>query len=138
MTSSEFAPRAALAALVLLAVATAVMLVTGPSLVSIGLVALVLLPVVIYLALRWPLASAFGLYVLLVPFDNLLNTGSFGTMTKLLGMVAGAALLLYVVRQRRERLLHPRLWHLPAPLRRCPRCWGARQASGVAGVDEAT
>jgi len=100
VTSSEFAPRAALAALVLFAVSTAIMLVTGPSLMSIGLVALALLPVVIYLALRWPLASTFGLYALLVPFDNLLNTGSFGTITKLLGMAAGAFMLLYVVRRR--------------------------------------
>jgi O-antigen ligase len=52
----------------------------------------------IYAALRWPLDSLFGLFVLLVPFDNVLNTGSFGTLTKLLGEIAGVFVLLWVVR----------------------------------------
>src|SRR5690348_10540943 len=100
MTSSEFAPRAALAAIALVAVAAELVLITGQSFVSIALAAAVLSPVLLYVALRWPVASVFGLYVLLVPFDNLLNTGSFGTLTKMLGMVAGAFLLLYAVRRR--------------------------------------
>lgn len=54
----------------------------------------------IYAALRWPLDALFGLFALLVPFDNVLNTGSFGTLTKLLGVVAGAFLLFWVVRRR--------------------------------------
>jgi O-antigen ligase len=109
MTSSEFAPRAALAAIVLVAVSAAVLLVIGPSLASIGVIALVLSPFAVYVVLRWPLASIFGLYVLLVPFDNLLNTGSFGTLTKLLGMISGAFLLLYVVRRRLVSFQDPTL-----------------------------
>jgi len=109
MTSSQFAPRAALAAIALVAVASGLILVTGPSFVTMGLAAAVLLPVLLYVALRWPIASVFGLYVLLVPFDNLLNTGSFGTLTKLLGMIAGAFLLLYALRQRLISFADPTL-----------------------------
>ena len=136
MRSSEFAPRAALAALVLFALSTAVMLVTGPSLMSIGLVALTLLPVIVYLALRWPLASTFGIYALLVPFDNLLNTGSFGTITKLLGMAAGAFMLLYVVRRRLVSFEDPALrvlgvlglWMLASTF------WALDQSLALAGM----
>ena len=56
--------------------------------------------------------TVFGLYVLLVPFDNLLNTGSFGTITKLLGMVAGAFLLLWVVRRDWSPFEDPAAAHL--------------------------
>ena len=47
---------------------------------------------------RW--IFAFGLYVLLVPFDNLLALGAFGTLTRLLGIVAGVFLMIWVIRRR--------------------------------------
>ena len=77
-----------------------VVLLYGSSMVTIGSVALLLAPAALYVALRWPLEVLFGLYALLVPFDNLLSTGSFGTLTKLLGMLAGGFLLLWVVRRQ--------------------------------------
>lgn len=58
-------------------------------------------PVGIYFALTAPLAFPFCLYVLLVPMDNLLDVSSFGTITKLLGIASGAALLLWTFRSRR-------------------------------------
>jgi O-antigen ligase len=75
------------------------MLLYGSSLVTLASLALVLGPVGLYVALRWPLEALFGLYAVLVPFDNLLSTGSFGTLTKLLGIVAGGFLLLWVARR---------------------------------------
>lgn len=58
-------------------------------------------PVLGYVAIVAPLVFPFGLYVLLVPFDNILNVGAFGTLTKLLAIVAGAAIIFYLVRTKR-------------------------------------
>lgn len=57
-------------------------------------------PVSVYLALTSPLLFPFCLYVLLVPFDNLLDLSSFGTLTKLLGAACGVALLVWLARSR--------------------------------------
>ena len=75
-TISQFGPRAALVAVALIGLATAFALVHGTSLMAVAGVAALVAPLAIYAALRWPLETLFGLYVLLVPFDNLLNTGS--------------------------------------------------------------
>ncbi|MGB8964394.1 MAG: O-antigen ligase family protein [Candidatus Cybelea sp.] len=99
ITPSQFGPRAALVALVPLALATTVLLVKGSNLVAVGTLALLIAPLALYVALRWPLDAIFGLYVVLVPFDNLLSTGSFGTLTKILGMAGGAFLLLWLSRR---------------------------------------
>jgi O-antigen ligase len=58
-------------------------------------------PITAYAALTQPLVFPFSLYVLLVPFDNLLDFSSFGTLTKLLGAMCGAALVLWLVRHRK-------------------------------------
>lgn len=100
--TSPFTPWATLMALPLVAVAALLLLVNGVTFSSVAVAALALAPIGLYLALQWPIESIFALYVLLVPFDNLLGAGSFGTITKLLGMVSGAFLLLWLV--RRERL----------------------------------
>ncbi len=97
--TSQFTPWATLMALPLIAVAALVLLVDGVTVYSVALAAFALAPIGVYVALQWPVESVFALYVLLVPFDNLLGFGSFGTMTKLLGMVAGAFLLLWLVRR---------------------------------------
>jgi O-antigen ligase len=97
---SKLAFPAALAAFALVAVAVAVVLVQGTQIAALALAGLCVLPIVVFLALRWPLDGLFGFYVLLVPFDNLLSTGSFGTITKYLGLIAGAFLLLALVRRR--------------------------------------
>ena len=94
-------PRAVLAvAASLVGAAALVPLAFGVSFSSIALAGLLLGPIALYTALRRPLDFPLGLYILLIPYDNLLGTGSFGTLTKLLGMVAGAFLLLWVARQR--------------------------------------
>jgi O-antigen ligase len=97
----QWVSRVALAAAVVLFSAAAVMLlVSGPSTIVLGLVALLLAPLFVYVALRRPLDFPFGLYVLLVPFDNLLGLGAFGTLTRLLGIIAGAFLMIWILRRR--------------------------------------
>ena len=95
----RFAARAALARSWRCGIGRVVVLLYGSSLVTAGAIALVIAPFALYVALRWPVETVFGLYVVLVPFDNLLNTGSVGTVTKLLGIVAGAFLLLWIARR---------------------------------------
>jgi putative inorganic carbon (hco3(-)) transporter len=57
-------------------------------------------PVLIYLSIVAPLIFPFGAYVALIPFNNILNIDAFGTLTKALGIVSGAALLFYLLRTR--------------------------------------
>lgn len=97
--TSQLAPRAALAAIVPIGIAAALFLINGMNVLTAAAIAALIAPIALYVALRWPLESLFGLYVMLVPFDNLLNTGSLGTLTKLLGIVAGAFLALWVARR---------------------------------------
>src|SRR5579871_281253 len=99
LTTSQIEPRAALVAIALMG-AAAVLLLAGHVGAGTLIFAAILGTAGLYAAVRWPLDALFGLFVLLVPFDNLLNTGSFGTLTKLLGVVAGAFLLFWVVRRR--------------------------------------
>jgi O-antigen ligase len=58
-------------------------------------------PVFVYLAVVAPIVFPFGLFVVLVPFDNLLDINAFGTLTKILGILAGAALLTFLLRTHR-------------------------------------
>ena len=70
-----------------------------------------LVPVAVYVALRWPIVFPFGLYLLLVPFDALLRTegGAGATVTKFVGFAVIAALLVRTVLVRRA-LLPPATW----------------------------
>lgn len=58
-------------------------------------------PFAIVLALRRPLLFPYGLYVIFIPFDNMLSLGSAGTLTKYLALLAFAALAVHIVRTRR-------------------------------------
>ncbi|MBV8636783.1 MAG: O-antigen ligase family protein [Candidatus Eremiobacteraeota bacterium] len=58
-------------------------------------------PVAIYVALTAPLIFPFGLFAIMVPFDNLMTIHSFGTITKLLAICCAVALAarLFVTRR---------------------------------------
>jgi hypothetical protein len=58
-----------------------------------------------YVAIERPMLFPFGLYVLLVPIDDLLNVGHAGTITKLLGMMTFGALFFALL--RRGELVKP-------------------------------
>jgi O-antigen ligase len=62
---------------------------------------LALLPFLVLLALKRPYAFPYGLYVLLVPFDNLLLIPGAGTLTKLLGMVSITCIVVAVLRNKK-------------------------------------
>ncbi len=58
-------------------------------------------PVLVYLGIVTPIVFPFTVYVMLVPFDNILNLSSFGTVTKLMAIASGFAILFYLVRTHR-------------------------------------
>ncbi len=62
---------------------------------------LALLPALLALALKRPYLFPYGLFVIMVPFDNLLMLGGAGTLTKLLGMVATGFVAIQVLREKR-------------------------------------
>lgn len=64
--------------------------------------AAVLGPLAAYCAIFAPMVFPFTFYVALVPFDNLLGTSAaFGTVTRLLAIVCGAAIVFWLIRTRR-------------------------------------
>lgn len=67
-------------------------------------------PVFLYVSIVAPLVLPFGLYVGLVPFDNLLTISAFGTLTKILGIAAGMAIVIYLLRTRRAIAPSPSLF----------------------------
>lgn len=58
-------------------------------------------PALLYLALVVPIAFPFGLYAALIPLDALTDLGTFGTVTRLLGIASAAALIFYMLRTKR-------------------------------------
>lgn len=88
-------------ALCALAVGIAVEVGTGNLTVALILLGICFAPVLVMVAIRWPYVFPYGLYVLLVPFDNMLKLGGSGTLTKMLGIATIVALVLYAIAQRR-------------------------------------
>jgi hypothetical protein len=65
-------------------------------------------PALAYTAIVAPLAFPFTAFVALVPFDNVLNPDGTGTVTRLLAIASGLALLFYIVRT--GRVVRPSGW----------------------------
>lgn len=59
-------------------------------------------PALFYGALTSPVAFPLALYIILIPFDNLLELNAFGTVTKLLAIASGAAMVFYMLRTKRS------------------------------------
>ncbi|MBC5798929.1 MAG: O-antigen ligase family protein [Candidatus Eremiobacteraeota bacterium] len=83
----------------------------GTPLHAVVIGALGLIPIVIYVSLRWPIYFPFSLYALLVPVEALLRTGGTTgpTLTKFASFAVGLAFLARIVLTRRA-LLPPRPW----------------------------
>jgi O-antigen ligase len=58
-------------------------------------------PLAIYGALTYPLVFPFTVFILLVPFDNILNFSAFGTLTRLAAIASGAAIAFWMLRTRK-------------------------------------
>lgn len=58
-------------------------------------------PALLYISIIAPIAFPFSAYVLLTPFDSILNLPGSSTLTRILGAAAGAALLFYMLRTKK-------------------------------------
>ena len=58
-------------------------------------------PVLLYAGLAAPLVFPFGPYLFLTPFDRIFDVSTFGTLTRVIGILAAFAMLLYMLRTRR-------------------------------------
>jgi len=85
----------------LIAYACATSIVSGDRTRLILLLGLFSAPPLLYVTLRWPLVFPFGLYAAFVPIDNILSISGGSTITKLVGIAAGGALLLRALILRR-------------------------------------
>jgi O-antigen ligase len=65
------------------------------------LVAVALAPVLLVVALRWPYVFPAGVYIALVPFDQVLSIPGAGTLTRYLGLASILAVAVYAFRMRR-------------------------------------
>jgi O-antigen ligase len=74
----------------------------------------VTVPLCLFAAINRPLLFPFGLYVALIPFDHLVVIPHWGTLTKLVAILAGFALLFWII--RKKEIFRPRapmlLWGL--------------------------
>lgn len=63
-------------------------------------VLIAILPLAVYLVIKWPLIFPFAAYVCMVPLNEILYFSSFGTVSKLLGSLTFVALALWLARHR--------------------------------------
>jgi O-antigen ligase len=73
------------------------------------LITTALAPFAIYFTLKRPLLFPFGLYIMLVPLDGIL--GATTTITRVLAVVTGVALLFHIILTRRV-LAPPKSWYV--------------------------
>lgn len=88
-------------AVLLLTLAAAYSVGTGQYELTAVLLGLALAPVIFYAALRWPYVAPYGLYVVLIPFEQLLVIPGAGTLARFAGLAAIAAVLVHAMRSRR-------------------------------------
>jgi O-antigen ligase len=83
---------------------------TGNLILALTLLGVLASPAAFVAALRWPYVFPYGLYIVLVPFDNMLKIGGGGTLTKLLGLASIVVLLAHTFIVRRAATPPKALW----------------------------
>jgi O-antigen ligase len=89
------------ALLVVACAAVAYAIGTGDYVMAASLLALGCVPALLVVAVRRPYVFPYALFVVLVPFDNLLFIGGGETLTKVFAALSAAFIMLYVVRSGR-------------------------------------
>jgi O-antigen ligase len=89
------------AGIVLFLLGVGVAIVSGDLKIVAILLLLLAAPFLMALAGARPYLFPYGLYIILVPFDNLLSIGNGSTLTKLIGALTIAAVLFSILRARR-------------------------------------
>jgi O-antigen ligase len=73
---------------------------TGDVRLTILVAALAVAPALLVLALKRSYLFPYGLYVVLIPFDNMLKISGSGTLTKMLGILSTAFIIVYAIRRK--------------------------------------
>lgn len=84
-----------------LAAICAVLVFNESKLGAIGAVVVALSPLLAYFCLKRPLVVPYALYVVLLPFDNVLAISSGATLTKFIGIASTGAILLWAIGRRK-------------------------------------
>ena len=74
---------------------------TGSYFIAAAVAALALAPAAVIAGVRWPYVFPYGLYVMMVPFDDLLKIPGLGTITRILGLAAAVVVAVHAARTRR-------------------------------------
>jgi O-antigen ligase len=95
-------------------------------------------PVALYSALVAPLVFPFALFTIAVPFDNLVEFHSFGTLTRFIGILCATAFAFRLLRTRRyvtpDRAVL--VWLALVLLAACSFIWAADQAAGGYAMEQ--
>jgi O-antigen ligase len=89
------------AGIVLFLLGVGVAIVNGDLKIIAILLTLLAAPFLMTLAFARPYLFPYGLYVVLIPFDDLLALGGGGTLTKIVGIATAVAVIVHAVRARR-------------------------------------
>ncbi|MDQ6942729.1 MAG: O-antigen ligase family protein [Candidatus Eremiobacteraeota bacterium] len=73
---------------------------TGDVRLTVLVAGLAVAPALFVLALKRSYLFPYGIYVVLIPFDNMLKVSGSGTLTKLLGIVSMIFIMVYAVRRK--------------------------------------
>jgi O-antigen ligase len=73
---------------------------TGDVRLTILVAALAVAPALLVLALKRSYLFPYGLYVVLIPFDNMLKISGTGTLTKMLGVLSTLFIIVYAIRRK--------------------------------------
>jgi hypothetical protein len=88
-------------AIVGLAAICTLLVFTDSKLGPVGAAVVALSPLLAYFCLKRPLVVPYSLYVLLLPFDNVLAISSGATLTKFIGIASTGAILLWAIGRRK-------------------------------------
>jgi O-antigen ligase len=97
-------------AVVVLAAVCVFLILKGSRLGPIEAGVVALSPLLVYFSLTRPLVVPYALYVMLLPFDNVLAVSSGATLTKFIGIFSTGAILLWAIGQRKFVAPSVTLW----------------------------
>jgi hypothetical protein len=74
---------------------------TGSYFIAAAVATLALTPAAVIAGMRWPYVFPYGLYIVMIPFDNLFQIPGAGTMTRILGLAAAVVIAVHAARTHR-------------------------------------
>ncbi|MBV8370063.1 MAG: O-antigen ligase family protein [Candidatus Eremiobacteraeota bacterium] len=73
---------------------------TGDVRLTVAVAGVAIAPALLVLAIKRSYLFPYGLYIVLIPFDNMLKISGSGTLTKMLGIVSTLFIIVYAIRRK--------------------------------------